>query len=165
MGKPGAESEPSKRCTKCGEVKPLDAFARRGEGRRQSWCRACVSARDREVYRRDQQRRSAVAAGRRTHKARNVVVNRAYLLEHLRSHPCVDCGEGDLAVLEFDHVRGEKEHNISRMMEMSPRRLRAEVGKCEIRCGNCHRRRTAIEKNWWIHQAVERLRREGRLPS
>lgn len=102
---------------------------------------------------------------RREDKAHNVEVNRAFLLEHLRSHPCVDCGEDDVAVLEFDHVRGAKERNISAMMELSPRRVRAEVDKCEVRCGNCHRRRTAIEKNWWIHRAVERLRHQGRLPS
>lgn len=160
-----ADGEASKRCTKCGETKTLDAFAKRPTGRPQSWCRECRRAWDREAYHEDPVRRTAVASTRRTNRAKNVQVNRAFLLDYFRSHPCVDCGEADVAVLEFDHVRGEKEWNISRMMEMAPSRVRAEVAKCDVRCGNCHRRKTAREKNWWIHQAVERLRSEGKLPS
>lgn len=160
MGEPGAESEPSKRCTKCGEVKPLDAFARRGEGRRQSWCRACVSARDREIYRRDATRRAAVRGLSRQNKDRN----RAFVRGYLSAHPCVDCGETDLAVLDFDHVRGTKDLTICELIGASFERLQAEVAKCEVRCGNCHRRKTVREHRWWIHEAVQRLRREGRLP-
>ncbi len=154
----------TKRCTRCSEAMGLSAFGVRGDGH-QTWCRECRRAWDRGLYRADPGRREAIAATRRANKARNVEANRAFLLEHFRSHPCVDCGEADIAVLEFDHVRGEKERNISSMLETSPRRVRAEVDKCDVRCGNCHRRKTAIEGNWWIHQAVMRLRASGRLPS
>lgn len=152
--------EQTKRCTRCSEAKALDDFARRGPGRYQSWCRECVSARDRARYQADAPRREAVRGLSRENKDRN----RAFIREYLLAHPCVDCGESDLVVLDFDHVRGKKEVAVSRLIGASFERLQAEVAKCEVRCGNCHRRKTVRERNWWILQAIERLRAEGRLP-
>lgn len=75
--------------------------------------------------------------------ARRVRV-RAVIADHLRIHPCVDCGEDDPVVLEFDHVRGEKLFEISRADNncVSIATLRREIVKCEVRCANCHRRKT-----------------------
>lgn len=61
---------------------------------------------------------------------------------HLLSHPCVDCGERDIMTLQFDHVHGEKSAAVSKLMQASVSRVQAEIAKCEVRCGNCHRRRT-----------------------
>jgi hypothetical protein len=56
---------------------------------------------------------------------------------------CVDCGESDMLVLEFDHV-GVKRGQISRMAwNTSLETLEREVACCELRCCNCHRRVTA----------------------
>ena len=56
---------------------------------------------------------------------------------------CVDCGEPDMLVLEFDHV-GKKRGQISRMVwNVALATLEAELAECEIRCCNCHRRITA----------------------
>jgi len=56
-------------CTKCGELKPLEAFppVRRGEPKLQSWCRECFAAYGREYYRnnRDAQNRAYFATRRR----------------------------------------------------------------------------------------------------
>jgi hypothetical protein len=27
--------------------------------------------------------------------------------------------------------------------------LKAEIAKCQVRCANCHRRRTAAQFGWW----------------
>lgn len=65
--------------------------------------------------------------------------------EYLEEHPCVDCGESDPVVLDFDHVDpADKFDGISHMIRAaySLARLQAEIAKCQIRCANCHRRRT-----------------------
>lgn len=75
---------------------------------------------------------------------------------YLSSHPCVDCGNSDIRVLEFDHVRGEKYENISRMIQSSPwKAIEAEIAKCEVRCANCHRIQTIERGQWWRTDPVE----------
>jgi len=77
--------------------------------------------------------------------------NRAYVLNYLLQSPCVDCGEQDPVVLEFDHISGEKVNEISLLTwsgcPLSV--LRREMLKCEVRCANCHRRKTARERSWY----------------
>jgi hypothetical protein len=68
---------------------------------------------------------------------------RVFLLDFFSKHPCVDCGETDPLVLEFDHI-GTKEFGIG--AELRSRNWQAilrEIDKCEAVCANCHRRRTA----------------------
>jgi len=74
---------------------------------------------------------------------------KAYILNYLQKHPCVDCSEVDPVVLEFDHIRGIKLFTIgtSPSRGVSIKTLEAEISKCEIRCANCHRRKTAKDCN------------------
>lgn len=73
------------------------------------------------------------------------------ILKHLGSHPCIDCGEGDPVVLEFDHVRGKKKMNVSRMVKTCGLvTLNEEIAKCDVRCANCHRRVTAKRNGNWM---------------
>lgn len=78
--------------------------------------------------------------GNKRFKARN----KKYVKEYLEQHPCVDCGEADPIVLEFDHVRGEKRDHISSLVSKSCsiEVIQEEIGKCEVRCANCHRKVT-----------------------
>lgn len=68
---------------------------------------------------------------------------RGWLLAYLLEHPCIDCGETDPIVLEFDH-RGEKAFNVGEVIRRAYglTRVQAEVAKCDVRCANCHRRKT-----------------------
>ena len=62
---------------------------------------------------------------------------------------CVDCGESDPIVLEFDHVRGKKVKNIADMVNnsYSISAIKNEIRKCDVRCANCHRRKTHERRN------------------
>jgi hypothetical protein len=69
---------------------------------------------------------------------------------YLSSHPCVDCGLADIAILEFDHRDPvEKRMEIARLASNAgwPTVLR-EIEKCDVRCANCHRQRTARQFSW-----------------
>ena len=70
--------------------------------------------------------------------------NTRRLVDYLRAHPCVDCGETDVLVLEFDHQR-DKLFNISWGLAEKPwAKIQLEIDKCQVVCANCHRRRTAM---------------------
>ena len=60
---------------------------------------------------------------------------RKYAWEYLSTHPCVDCGKSDPAVLEFDHV-GEKNKDVAVIIGQgsSLETLKREIDLCEVRC-------------------------------
>jgi hypothetical protein len=140
----------SKQCSgPCGQFKPLAAFSFKNlaQGRRHGVCRECYKAWNRAHYERN--RATYIANARR-----NTVSYRAdtlrRLADYLRHNPCVDCGETDLLVLEFDHRDpSTKRMSVSSMLEgYSWLQIEAEIGKCDVRCANCHRRRTARQFGW-----------------
>lgn len=68
-----------------------------------------------------------------------------HVFKILEKSRCIDCGIDDLRVLEFDHVRGSKISAVSTMItrhSFSLADIDAEIGKCVVRCVNCHRRKT-----------------------
>jgi hypothetical protein len=70
---------------------------------------------------------------------------RAQVLEFLSSKKCEDCGESDPIVLDFDHIGVNKKFkDVSKMLSghYSWASVLKEIEKCEIRCANCHRRKT-----------------------
>ena len=147
-------------CPRCKENKALDEFYRKKDRRAGSYCKPCQHAYVREHY----QKTSAVYNKRRY--ALHLIYterNRRIVLDHLMQHACIDCNESDILVLDFDHVRGTKHGDISRMIVggTSARTLQAEIDKCVVRCANCHRRKTAHERGsyrtrLWLYQAADR---------
>lgn len=75
------------------------------------------------------------------------------VVSHLKKNPCKDCGEGDITVLTFDHVRGIKKNDIGNMLrgKHSLSTVRNEIRKCDIRCANCHLRKTGKQFGWRKH--------------
>lgn len=89
------------------------------------------------------QNKIALASWKRREK------NRKWVYEYLLEHPCVDCGEENPVVLEFDH-RADKFKKVSNhVQDSSLTALKREVEKCDVRCSNCHKIVTAIDFNWY----------------
>ena len=67
-----------------------------------------------------------------------------YIRAQKEGKPCMDCGEYyPYYVMDFDHVRGTKEFNISdAAYSVGFQRLIDEIVKCDLVCSNCHRERT-----------------------
>jgi hypothetical protein len=81
--------------------------------------------------------------------------NLLFLLGWLEEHPCVDCGEADPVVLDFDHV-GQKRAGVVQLAhrEHAITSLEREIAECEVRCATCHRRRTARQQNHFRHHLI-----------
>ena len=77
-------------------------------------------------------------------EARNV----DFMFEELERGGCVECGD-DICVLDLDHV-GKKRGSVALLARSGygRSRLLQEMAECEIRCANCHRRRTAKERGY-----------------
>ena len=65
------------------------------------------------------------------------------LVEYFSAHPCADCAETDPVVLEFDHLRDKTFTIGSKLTNYPWEKILEEIEKCEVVCGNCHKRRTA----------------------
>lgn len=114
----------------------------------------------REAARRHyEQNREKMIARAREHTKRKRVELRAWVRDYLAAHPCVDCGEADPLVLEFDHRDPATKHgNIADIIcraGWGMKRLQAEIAKCDVRCCNCHRKRTRAEQHWLLDPAID----------
>ena len=139
----------TKACASCRLVKPIVEFPRRSlaSGKPQAYCLACqrtYSKAHYRVHKIDHNRR------RRRNEKKYRSLSRFRLARYLSGKACIDCGEADPVVLEFDHVRGSKHHEIGLMVSrsFSWNKIALEIAKCEIRCANCHRRKTALQFGW-----------------
>jgi len=143
-------SNETKRCPKCERELSTEQFNKRANGRCYAYCKACQSLYLRNHYLKN----AATYSNRRLESSRRYRFrNRAYVIEYLSSHPCVDCGESDPVVLDFDHVdRSTKEDEVSNLMRRGYAldRLKHEMARCLVRCARCHRRRTAKEFGWTV---------------
>jgi hypothetical protein len=150
-GYPESEGEASKRCSSCKILKPLSEYAINKTKRdgRQTVCKAC-----KKIYNGSHTRKATYKAkyypAAYERRNRQIEKNRRKLWAYLRTHPCVDCGETDIVVLDFDHQR-DKVQNVSVMVAKgwSWAKIESEIAKCEVVCANDHRRRTARTQKWY----------------
>jgi hypothetical protein len=145
-----------KTCTCCGVEKPLSEFHKRAKAvdGHQRVCKTCNCAQRKAYYKTERGRLQAAGYARAWAEA-----NRARIWEFFSTHPCVDCGETDPLVLEADHIdMATKLYAISDIWKNHRwETIAAELAKCEVRCANCHRRRTVIQLGWWKNYRPEIL--------
>ncbi len=153
----------AKRCYSCKKNKPLSAFPvnqKRADGHG-TMCKVCKKSYNVAYYAKTKDRHNP-ARIERLRRAR--IDAREAVCAYLRDHPCLDCGESDIVVLDFDH-QGDKTAEINAMIHAGrpwPEIL-AEVQKCEVVCSNDHRRRTARAFGW--HRALmSAASTSGRVP-
>ena len=130
-----------RRCGRCHREKPFEEFAwrRKARGQRDNYCRPCRAVYKREHYAANRRRYIEPAQRRKKIVAANARVPRRFSSRT----SCVDCGESDPVVLEFDHLR-DKEFGIAQgLRDRDWQSVLDEMAKCEVVCANCHRRRTA----------------------
>lgn len=139
-----------KTCTVCGDTKPAEDFhyKDKAKGERRGTCKVCISKRQAKYW-----QTGKLRDGNYQSKKKRVEAGRDFIWQVLIENPCVDCGESDPIVLEFDHIGSDKIDNVSRMLTnfCGTELIKAEVAKCEVVCANCHRKRTAARGNHWRH--------------
>ena len=130
-------------CSRCRVAMALSEFPVKNaaKGWYGSYCRPCCRDYGREHYRKNV---ATYVARAGAHAAIERSRNRLFVADYLLTHPCIACGESDPIVLEFDHREsGAKNDEVSRLVRTSGLgAVQAEIEKCDVRCGNCHRIRT-----------------------
>jgi len=134
-------------CRRCGQVRDESEFRIRN-GKIVMPCKRCYLEYGRRHYQNNKQ--YYLDKAKRRSDAYWEVVHRL-VWNYLSEHPCVDCGNSDPRVLEFDHVRGQKNYNVGDMKRkrFSWESILKEIEKCEVRCANCHRIKTHTQFGWF----------------
>jgi len=120
-GEPGFEPGlvvPTKRCSKCGEVKPLDDFYRqsRSKDKHGAYCKSCAD-KYRQLLRDTHRDRERLVAHTRYLRLRDKIIRyncernqqlKALLVAHYSNgaNKCVCCGESEVRFLTIDHING-----------------------------------------------------------
>ncbi len=128
-------------CNRCKHEKEIDCFSWRikSENKRHRICKECHKD---DAHKHYMENREMYIEKAKAANPRQKEEFKEFVISYLENHPCVDCGEADLDVLEFDHVElvGSSGRRVSQCK--SKKKFYAEVEKCEVRCANCHTRRT-----------------------
>ena len=137
-----------KRCTLCKKDKVLKSFNKnkhRKDGL-SNICKDCSKKHSKEYYKKNHEKMILQIS---VSKKNRVLENRKKVYDYFLKHPCIDCKESDPIVLEFDHIKGNKVENVSKLIAdgFSWDIIEIEIKKCDVRCANCHRRKTAKQFN------------------
>jgi hypothetical protein len=121
-----------KTCTECGTEKAIEEFGWRNKAKkiRHAKCKECKKRYWKQYYRESYRQYAEV---NRQRKLKYVERNQKFIADYLGSHVCIDCGESDIVVLTFDHVKGQKKFNIcdSGKTGYAIKTIEKEINKCE----------------------------------
>ncbi|HSL30113.1 MAG TPA: hypothetical protein VK900_13010 [Anaerolineales bacterium] len=148
-----------KNCNHCGKYKDEEEFNWRFKslGVRHKTCRECIHKFNKAYFEGPAKKRHLQQVKERKQTAREVA--RQFVWDYLASHPCQGtldegspCCESNPIVLEFHHIRGTKEMDVSAMVASGypVAKIQAEIDKCIVLCANCHRKITHKERGWFL---------------
>ena len=144
-------------CASCKVSKPKREFyinRAKKDGRQYSCIECQKDYHNNKWYVKKKEERVEQIRQNKLHRKR---VSYRMILKDYFSKGCIDCGEKDIRVLEFDHVRGVKKRFKHRRTEGVSYLVRCgylwstiikEIDKCEVRCCNCHKLKTFKEFNY-----------------
>ncbi len=139
-----------KQCSKCKGNKPISEFnfKNKEKGTLHVHCKECTRNFVKNHYNKNKEYYLAKTKKRNKYLREQLS---SYIKSYLLGHPCIDCGEKDPVVLEFDHTgQIPKFKAISHLIKdrVSLIAIGEEMKKCVVRCANCHRKKTAKDFNW-----------------
>ena len=112
-------------------------------------CKLCKSEYDKRWREKNPDRsRACEKVAQRRYKGKQLI----WYLSLFDGKSCIDCGENRIPTLDFDHIDPKtKSFSVSQVGKIPGRRKEVleEIKKCVIRCSNCHRIKTAKERNWY----------------
>lgn len=142
-------------CSKCLiEKKDSDFFVRNKDiGKLHAQCKACYKL-NRQMSYGSHYKQYRESYLNRARERRATLRNefRENMLKYLSDKSCEDCGESDIRVLELDHKDpSTKLFSVSQAVRLgySWTMVIEEIKKCRILCANCHKKRTALQFNWY----------------
>jgi hypothetical protein len=141
----------SKICTICKIEKKLNEFNKnssRYDGF-QSECRECNKNKSKNYYLKNKKKMVVKINEARIER---LAEYRQRFYDYLKTCSCIDCENNNPIVLDFDHINPEdKKHEVSKMLHdgYSWENILLEINKCDVRCANCHRIRTAEQQSWY----------------
>lgn len=142
----------TKICTKCKQEKLLEEFYFKNKEKniKNSRCKICCEQ-SRNSKKHYQEYKDNYILRNKVRRENLIKTNVPKLLDYYKTHNCVDCGESDPIVLEFDHlIQKDKKYGISNMLgNYHWDKILSEIEKCEVVCANCHKRRTAKQFDWY----------------
>ena len=145
-----------KKCSKCKELKNKTEFWESTYSRDglQAYCKVCGKQTTYKHYKENKDRLTRL---NKKSRLQRVLLKRNFVISLLQENCCVECSESDIRVLDFDHIdKTTKLRGISQMIwDNTPLwKLKEEIEKCEVRCSNCHRKRTFEQFNWYKNSLI-----------
>lgn len=141
------------KCNKCSVEKSPEDFHWKDKKnqKRSNQCKSCEREYGKNWYKNNSKRQVELTKAR---TKKSVKEKKRYVFDYLKKNPCIVCGEKNPIKLEFDHVRAEKKNSICQLVidGCGWEALQNEIAKCEVRCANCHKLKTAQDYNWQIYR-------------
>lgn len=140
-----------KTCTICGRNLPVGEFNKKKSSfdGLQNVCRGCNRERSKKYYAENRTKHLAVV---REKRQKYVKKNKEFV-NGIKEKGCALCGERAVCCMDFHHVDGKKDFNISSLVRSTSSQLtlQREVAKCVCVCANCHRK---------IHAGLLQIKKE-----
>lgn len=133
-------------CIRCGgDFKAF--FSNKKTGKKSKVCKPCIRKYDKSHYDKNKHKYRKTKNDKRKDRAIKI---RSFIISLLKKSKCMDCGNNDWRVLEFDHRdMNNKSMNIADATKYSLEKTKKEIEKCDIVCSNCHRIRTITQLGYY----------------